>query len=74
MHVKKNDTVTVARGADKGKTGKVLEVFPAGNLVLVEGVNIRKRHVRARKGGAKGQVVERAMPISAANVRPSAKK
>lgn len=74
MQVKKNDTVTVVRGADKGKTGKILEVFPAENLVIVEGVNVRKRHIKARRTGAKGQVVERAMPISAANVRPSAKK
>lgn len=69
MHVKKNDTVTVIRGASRGKEGKVLEVLPARGLVLVEGVNVRKRHVRARKIGAKGQVVERAMPIAAANVR-----
>lgn len=75
MHVKKNDTVAVIRGADKGKNGKILEVFPAENLVLVEGVNVRKRHVKARKIGGKGQVVDRPMPISAANVRvASAKK
>ena len=74
MHVKKNDTVTVIRGAEKGKSGKVLEVFPAENLVLVEGVNVRKRHIRARRAGAKGEIVDRAMPIAAAKVRLNSKK
>jgi large subunit ribosomal protein L24 len=69
MHVKKNDTVTVIRGASRGREGKVLEVFPAERLVLVEGVNVRKRHVRARKTGGKGQIVDRPMPISVSNVR-----
>lgn len=75
MKVKKNDTVTVIRGADKGKSGKVLEAFPAENLVLVEGVNVRQRHQKPKKNGAKGQVVALAMPIQVANVRlASAKK
>lgn len=74
MHVKKNDTVTVIRGAEKGKSGKILEVFPRENLVLVEGINIRKRHIRPRRDGTKGEVVDRAMPIAAAKVRLSSKK
>lgn len=75
MHVKKNDTVTIIRGADKGKSGKILEVFPSENLVIVEGVGIRKRHIKPRRNGAKGQVVDRPMPISGSNVRlASAKK
>ena len=74
MHVKKNDTVTVIRGAEKGKTGKILEVFPAENLVLVEGVNVRKRHIRAGRNGRKGEIVDRAMPIPAAKVRLNSKK
>ena len=69
MHVKKNDTVTVARGADKGKSGKVLEAFPRENLVLVEGVNVRTLHVKPKKNGAPGQIVTRAMPIAADKVR-----
>lgn len=69
MHVKKNDTVTVTRGADKGKSGKVLEAFPRENLVLVEGVNVRTLHVKPKKGGAPGSKVERAMPIVADKVR-----
>jgi large subunit ribosomal protein L24 len=68
MHIKKNDTVKILTGKDKGKTGKVLKAFPKENKVLVEGVNIYKKHERARKEGQKGQVVERATPIQASNV------
>lgn len=74
MHVKKNDKVTVIRGADKGKSGKILEVFPSENRVLVEGVNLRKRHLKPTKAGAPGQVVERAMPIQVSNVRLASAK
>ena len=68
MHIKKGDTVKILTGKDKGKTGKVLKAFPKENKVLVEGVNIYKKHERARKEGQKGQVVERAVPIQASNV------
>jgi large subunit ribosomal protein L24 len=68
MHIKKGDTVKILTGKDKGKTGKVLKAYPAENKVLVEGVNIFKKHERARKEGQKGQVVERAVPIQASNV------
>jgi large subunit ribosomal protein L24 len=68
MHIKKNDIVKILTGKDKGKTGKVLKAFPKENKVLVEGVNIYKKHERARKEGQKGQVVERAVPIQVSNV------
>jgi large subunit ribosomal protein L24 len=68
MHIKKNDTVKILTGKDKGKTGKVLKAFPKEGKVLVEGVNIYKKHERARKEGQKGQVVERAVPMQASNV------
>ena len=68
MHIKKGDTVLILAGDDKGKTGKVLEAFPRDNKVLVEGVNVMKRHERSRKQGQKGQVVERPMPVHASNV------
>lgn len=74
MHVKKNDKVTIIRGADKGKSGNVLEVFPSEHRVLVEGVNVRKRHLKPTKAGAPGQVVDRAMPIQASNVRLASTK
>ena len=68
MHIKKGDTVKILTGKDKGKTGKVFKAFPKENKVLVEGVNIYKKHERARKEGQKGQVVERAVPIQVSNV------
>ncbi len=68
MHIKKGDTVKILTGKDKGKTGKVLKAYPRENKVLVEGVNMYKKHERARKEGQKGQVVERAMPLQASNV------
>lgn len=73
MHIKKGDIVTVLSGDDKGKTGKVLQAFPAEGKVLVEGVNVTKKHERARREGQKGQVVDRAMPIFASKVRKSDK-
>lgn len=69
MHIKKGDTVIVLSGDDKGKTGKVVRAFPADMKVLVEGINVMKKHERARSQGGKGQVVERAMPIHASKVR-----
>lgn len=66
--IKKGDTVAVIAGKDKGKTGKVLQTFPKLNRVVVEGVNISKRHLRARRSGEKGQVVEFSMPIHASNI------
>ena len=67
--IKKNDTVTVITGKDKGKTGKVVKALPREHKVVVVGVNIRKVHERARKSGQKGQIVERSLPIDVSNVK-----
>ncbi len=67
MKIKKGDNVKVMTGKDKGKTGKVIQVFPALNKIVVEGVNIAFKHVRTRKQGEKGQKIEFASPLSAAN-------
>lgn len=69
MHIKKGDTVVILSGDDKGKTAKVLQAMPKEGRVLVDGVNIVKKHERARKEGQKGQVVDRAMPIAASKVK-----
>ena len=69
MHVKKGDTVVVITGKDKGKTGPVLRAFPKTGYVLIDGVNVVKKHQRAKKGGQKGQIVQHPMPIHASNVR-----
>lgn len=63
MKIKTGDTVLVRIGKDRGKTGKVLAVFPAARRVVVEGRNIVKRHVRPRRGGEKGQRVEAPAPM-----------
>ena len=68
MRIKKGDNVIVIAGKDKGSEGKVLRVFPHKSLVLVEGVNMQKKHQKARRGGAKGQITEFAAPIHVSNV------
>ena len=56
--IKKGDSVYIAKGRDRGRTGKVLSVFPKEAKVIVEGINIKKRHVRPRRAGEKGQIVQ----------------
>lgn len=68
LHIKKGDTVVVRSGNDKGKSGKVARVFPKTGMVLVEGINIKKKHQRSRREGGKGQIVDVAHPISASKV------
>lgn len=69
MHVKKNDNVIVLAGKDKGKSGKILRAFPKENRVLVEGVNLKKVHERAKKKSGKGGIIEKSFPIHASNVK-----
>ncbi len=67
MRIKKDDTVVVITGKDKGKTGKVLKVLPKLNRVVVQGVNIQTKHAKAtRKSGAEIKHMEG--PIDASNV------
>lgn len=68
MKIKKGDNVIVIAGKDKGKIAKVLSVFPKNNTVLVEGVNVSKKHQKSRKSGSKGQIVDKTMPIHISNV------
>ncbi|MDD3807510.1 MAG: 50S ribosomal protein L24 [Candidatus Marinimicrobia bacterium] len=68
MHVKKNDTVKVMAGKDRGKTGKILKVFPKQNRVIVEGVNLVKRHTRPNQQNPQGGIIEKEAPIHASNV------
>ena len=69
MKIRKGDNIIVISGKDKAKTGKVLRSFPKEELVLVEGVNLRKRHVKPRKSGEKGQIISKPAPISVSNVK-----
>ncbi len=71
MHVKKGDNVIVTTGKDKGKSGVIEKSFPKEGLVLVSGVNMKKRHQRSRTSEGKGQIIEKAMPIHVSNVKLS---
>ncbi len=68
MNIKKNDTVYIRSGKNKGQTGKVLRAFPKLNKVLVEGINIKKKHEKSRKTEGKGQIIERSHPIPVSSV------
>ena len=68
--IRKNDSVVVPTGKDRGKRGRVLRVVPDKNRVIVEGVNIIKRHTKANpQRGVKGGLVEREAPLHASNVQ-----
>lgn len=69
VHVRKGDTVRVLTGEDVGKTGKILEVRPKEFRVIVEGVNIVKRHTRPSRTNPQGGVIERPGPVHASNVQ-----
>lgn len=68
MKIKTNDTVQLLSGKEAGKTGKVVQVFPKENKIVVEGLHIMKKHVRARGEGQKGQVLELSSPIAVGKV------
>ncbi len=68
MKIHKNDTVMVIAGNSRGKTGKVLKVYPVKGRVIVEGVNIIKRHTRPNQRNPQGGIVQRESPINASNV------
>lgn len=69
LHVKKGDKVKVIAGGDRGKESVVTLAIPSMNKVVVEGVNVRKKHVKATKPGTKGEIVEMSFPIDASNVK-----
>jgi large subunit ribosomal protein L24 len=69
MKIRREDQVLIMSGKDRGKKGKVLEVFPKEGRIVVEGVNLRKKHQRPKKSGEKGQIVTLPGPISVSNVK-----
>ena len=69
MKIKKGDNVLVIAGKDRGKKGKVLRALPREARIVVEGANIRKKHVRAKRAGQKGQMVEMPGVFSVSNVK-----
>jgi large subunit ribosomal protein L24 len=68
LHVKKDDMIKVIAGKEKGKTGKVLRVFPAKGRVVVEGLNLIKRHTRPTQVQPEGGIVEKEAALSISNV------
>ncbi len=70
MHVKKDDMVMVITGKDKGKTGRVLAAFPRKNRVLVEGVNLVKKHQKPNQANPQGGIITKEAPIHVSNVMP----
>jgi large subunit ribosomal protein L24 len=69
MRIKKDDTILIIAGKDKGKKGKVLKSLPKENKIIVEGLNIAKKHARPKKQGEKGQIIEVSRPIDSSNIK-----
>ena len=67
--IRKDDTVLVIAGRERGKTGKVLRVLPEANRVVVERINLVKRHLKAR-GNQAGGIIEKEAPLHLSNVQP----
>ena len=67
MKIKKNDIVLIISGKDRGKSGKVIKVFPKLEKITVEGVFLKKKHERAKKAGQKGEVITIPLPIHMSN-------
>ena len=68
MNIKKNDTVVVLSGKDKGKQGKVQKTMPEAGKVIVEGINMATCHVKPRRQGEEGGIIRREIPIYACKV------
>ena len=69
MKIKKGDTVLVVLGKNRRKKGKILKAFPKERKVLIEGVNLIKKHQKPKKTGEKGQIIEKPSPINISNVK-----
>ncbi|EGL82004.1 ribosomal protein L24 [Caldalkalibacillus thermarum TA2.A1] len=70
MHVKKDDIVMVIAGKDKGKKGRVIAAYPRKNRVLVEGVNLVKKHQKPNQANPQGGIITQEAPIHVSNVMP----
>ena len=69
MKIKKGDQVIVISGKDRGRKGKIIEVLPKEGRVVVEGINLRKKHMRPKKSGEKGQIIEMPSPFDISDVK-----
>jgi len=69
MKIRKGDTVLVISGKDRGRKGKILRAFPKERKVLVEGINLVKKHQRPKRQGEKGQIIQLPKAIDVSNVK-----
>ena len=69
MKFKKGDQVLILIGKDRGKKGKILKILENKERVLVEGVNLKKKHIRPKTSGKKGEIVEMPFPLNISNVK-----
>lgn len=69
MKIKKGDQVLIISGKDRGRKGNVLKVFPKEGKILVEGINLRKKHFRPRKEGEKGEILKIPAPFPVSNIK-----
>ena len=68
MHVKSGDTVQIVSGSDKGKVGEIIKVLPKQSKVVVEGVNVKTKHVKPQQEGESGQITTFEAPVHSSNV------
>jgi len=68
LHVKKDDTVFVITGKDKGKKGRIIAAYPRQNRVLIEGINMVKKHTKPSQTNQKGGIISQEAPIHVSNV------
>ena len=69
MKIRKNDQVLIISGKDRGRKGKVIEVLSKGRRIVVEGINLRKKHIKPKKSGEKGQIVEVPVSLDVSNAK-----
>jgi large subunit ribosomal protein L24 len=69
MKVKKGDTVLIIAGKDKGRVAKILRSLPKDGMILVDGINLKNKHVKPKKQGETGQVVAVPSPLDASDVK-----
>ncbi len=69
-HIRKGDTVIVTAGNDRGVTGEVLRVIPKTDRVVVQGINVRSKHLKPSQASPQGGIIRREMPIHISNVSP----
>ena len=69
VKIKKGDTVLIISGKDRGKTGKVLKSFPSDRRILVDGINLKKKHTKPKKQGEQGQIVKVPATLNVSNTK-----